>query len=109
MGRKRRSSNSTVATLDEDRIKYVEETSVLKLPSLDESDWDKTYVLEDVTIYGEDGQMADLLYVSFLGPVTVRGFIRAEGNQANRCMRFFFSFHFHSVFSDTQRVRIPYR
>ncbi|KAL2760630.1 hypothetical protein ACRALDRAFT_1053715 [Sodiomyces alcalophilus JCM 7366] len=87
MGRKRRSSNSTVATVDEDRIKYVEETSVLKIPSIDENDWDKTYVLEDVTIYGKDGQMADLLYVSFLGPVTVRGFIRAEGNQASRFIK----------------------
>ncbi|KAM0335779.1 hypothetical protein ACHAQA_000829 [Verticillium albo-atrum] len=81
MGRKRRSSNSTVATVDEDTIKYAKETSVLKLAKLEEDSFEETFVLEDVTVYGKDGQMANLLSVYFDGPVVVRGFIKAEEAQ----------------------------
>ncbi|KAG7110145.1 hypothetical protein HYQ45_017698 [Verticillium longisporum] len=83
MGRKRRSSNSTVATVDEDTITYAKETSVLKLAVLDENSEEETYVLEDVTVYGKDGQMANLLSVYFDGPVVVRGFIKADEGQQN--------------------------
>lgn len=85
MGRRRRWSNSTVATVDEDTKQYAKETSILKVASAEDDQWDTSFVLEDVTVFDKKGLPANLLSVAFEGPYTVRGLIHVEPDQKDRC------------------------
>lgn len=86
MGRPRKSSTSTVATVDAELIAYNAETAVMVAPGPDDNDWDITYVLEEVAVYSKMGRMANLLNVAFDGPFTVRGTIKVEKDIRSRCM-----------------------
>jgi hypothetical protein len=86
MGRPRKSSNSTVATVEAELIPYTSETSVLAAPKPEDDDWNITHVLENVAVYNKQGRMANLLSVAFDGPFTVRGMIRVEKDNKARCM-----------------------
>lgn len=74
-GRRLRTSNSTVATVDESRIRYGRETSILKPTAPDKPDHDwPCYVLTDVQIYRSDGEtLANPLHVSLEGPMVIKG------------------------------------
>ena len=74
-GRRRRPSNSTVATVDESYIRFNKESSVLKPTTPDTSDHDwPCYVLTDANIYRSDGEtLANPLHVSLEGPMIIRG------------------------------------
>ncbi|KAH6689589.1 hypothetical protein F5X68DRAFT_260251 [Plectosphaerella plurivora] len=78
MGRPRKLSNSTVATVEAELIPYTNETSVLDPPKEGDNYDDFIYVLEHVAVYDKHGGMANLLSVAFDGPFTVRGMIRVE-------------------------------
>lgn len=78
--RKRRASSSTVATVDDSRIRWTKESSVLKpVPGdLPDCDW-PCYVLTDATIYLKDGKtLANPLLVHVHGPLVVRGLLEAD-------------------------------
>ena len=88
MGRRRRWSNSTVATVDEETICYLNETAVLKKISPEDNAWesnDFSFVLEDVSVYNKKGELGNLLSVAFDGPFTVRGHIVPEDDQKHHC------------------------
>lgn len=85
MGRRRRAStDSSVASVDRDGIQYATETSVLRPVPFEDKDM-VNFVLEDATVYGKDGQLANLLSVYFDGPYTIRGVVKAEYGQGQRC------------------------
>ncbi|KAK3944171.1 hypothetical protein QBC46DRAFT_375569 [Diplogelasinospora grovesii] len=79
-GRKRRASNSTVATVDDTHIRHQREASVLKPTSANEpdSEW-PCYVLTDAVIYRKDGKtLANPLHVDLEGPMVVRGKLEVD-------------------------------
>ena len=89
MGRRRRWSNSTVATVDEERIRHINETAVLTpMTPEDEDDWHFSFVLEDAAVYNKKGELANLLSVAFDGPFTIRGLVRQEPDQKDHCPAF---------------------
>ena len=74
-------SDSSVATVDEGRISYFKETAILhkKKAGLDPTKW-PTFVLNDVTVYRQDGKtLANALYAELDGPFIVRGKLDIEG------------------------------
>ncbi|KAI0016054.1 hypothetical protein F4780DRAFT_761163 [Xylariomycetidae sp. FL0641] len=82
-GRRRRApSVSTVATVDEDAIKYYQETSVLKATDNQSNadDW-PCFLLVDATVYHRDGTIANLLHVDLEGPFIIRGRVEVERDQ----------------------------
>lgn len=81
--RKRRASNSTVATVDDSHIRWAKESSVLKPApqNITDNDW-PVYVLTDATIYRKDGiTLANPLLVHLQGPIVVRGFLEVEEDE----------------------------
>lgn len=81
-GRPRRSSNSTVASIDRSHIKYEPESSVLKPTKTLESDEWPCFVLKDAVVYRKtaDGQLeiANVCNVDLEGPFIVRGKLDAD-------------------------------
>ncbi|TPX13461.1 uncharacterized protein E0L32_006191 [Thyridium curvatum] len=74
-GRKRRSSNSTVSTVDDRGIKWTKESAVLKKvsPNTDSNEW-PCFVLSDAVAYHKDGRrIANILKVDLNGPFILRG------------------------------------
>ena len=72
--RKRAPSVSTVATIDDDSVRYLKETDVLKPapPNVDTDEW-PCFPLSDATVYRPDGTIANILNVALEGPLIVRG------------------------------------
>lgn len=74
-GRKRRSSNSTVSTVDDRGIKWTKESAVLKKvsPNSDSNEW-PCFVLSDAVAYHKDGRrIANILKVDLNGSFILRG------------------------------------
>ncbi|KAK8065622.1 hypothetical protein PG997_012369 [Apiospora hydei] len=71
--RLRAASTSTVATVDEDAIRFQKESTVLKpAHSSDENEW-PCFLLEDATVYNSRGEIANLLHADTEGPFVIRG------------------------------------
>lgn len=83
--RRRRDSDSTVASVDTGSIEYVDETQVLKKlrqSELSDSDSWPCFVLKDAVVYRktEDGQLeiANVCNVDLDGPLIVRGLLEID-------------------------------
>ena len=74
-GRPRKDSTSTVATVDDNQIRYAKESDLLKpIPAGLHSDRWPCFSLDDVVVYHKDGRTpANLLHVASEGPFIVRG------------------------------------
>ncbi|KAF4469733.1 hypothetical protein FALBO_3379 [Fusarium albosuccineum] len=75
VGRPRRASTSSVETVDENRILWRQETSVLKsVPASQSADPPACFELRDAVVLNKDGQtLENALYVGTRGPYIVRG------------------------------------
>lgn len=85
--RKRRASSSSVETVDENQIRWQQETSVLKtIPrSVDSNDWE-AFELRDVVVLNQDGTtLENALHVGTRGPFIVRGNLYLERDQKIHC------------------------
>ncbi|KAK0651873.1 hypothetical protein B0T16DRAFT_404879 [Cercophora newfieldiana] len=75
MGRRRKASTSTVATVDKVRFPWTKESSILKPVPADlfHGSW-PIFVLHDAVIYQKDGQtLGNPLFLDQQGPMVVRG------------------------------------
>ncbi|KAI8633051.1 hypothetical protein F5Y19DRAFT_286446 [Xylariaceae sp. FL1651] len=80
VGRKRRAtSNSTVATVDQVGVRHYKETSILKPVSnnIHTDEW-PTFLLADATVYRRDGTLVNQLHVDLEGPFIIRGKLELE-------------------------------
>ena len=78
--RRRRQSDSTVATVDELALRLKKESAMLKPVSKDSDDdeW-PCFVLKDAVIYHKDGvRIANPLLVDIEGPFIVRGLLTID-------------------------------
>ena len=83
MGRRRRMSTSTVATVDENRSIWSKERDVLKpcQADIDDNEW-PVYVLSDAVVYEKDGKtMGNPLFVNKVGPMVIRGRLEIEDDE----------------------------
>ncbi|RYO88052.1 hypothetical protein DL762_003937 [Monosporascus cannonballus] len=80
--KQRAPSVSTVATVDDNAIRYLRESTVLKPApaSAHTDDW-PCFLLVDATVYHRNGSMANLLHVDLEGPLIVRGRLEVEKDQ----------------------------
>ncbi|ORY71206.1 uncharacterized protein BCR38DRAFT_404321 [Pseudomassariella vexata] len=80
--RARAASISTVATVNQNAIRYQKESAVLKPvnPSLHPDDW-PSLVLNDATVYRRDGTVANLLNMDLEGPFIIRGMLELDEDQ----------------------------
>ena len=86
-GRRRRISNSTVATFDNSHVNLIDETTVLARLASDKEDSDNwpCFVLTDATILHKDGKrLANPLFVDTEGPFIIRGNLELEKNDPSR-------------------------
>lgn len=84
--RTRRTSNSTVATVDDSDIRWATELSILK-PAAQNTPDDELpcYVLTDAAIYHKDGRtLANPLLVHLQGPMVVRGFFEIGDDELQK-------------------------
>ncbi|KAK8058735.1 hypothetical protein PG994_009183 [Apiospora phragmitis] len=82
--RLRAASTSTVATVDEDAIRFQKEHVVLKPahpPDEKLSDNWPCFLLEDATVYNSRGEIASILHIDFEGPYVIRGRLNIEQDQ----------------------------
>jgi len=83
MGRRRKVSTSTVATVDNSRFSWVKESAILKPAPKGNEDNGPTCVLTDAIVYDKDGKtMGNPLFVGEVGPMVVRGKLEI-GNDAD--------------------------
>jgi hypothetical protein len=77
-GRRRRNSNSTVASIDESNTRYLSEIKVFKpTPPDTEKDDFPSIVLHNAAVYRSDGKtMANPLNSDLEGPYIIRGQLR---------------------------------
>ncbi|KAK0626585.1 hypothetical protein B0T14DRAFT_510379 [Immersiella caudata] len=80
MGRPRKASTSTVATVDKVRFPWQKETSVLKsAPEGMEDDELPIFTLYDAVVYEKDGRtLGNPLFVDKVGPMVVRGRVERD-------------------------------
>ncbi|KAK3326319.1 hypothetical protein B0H66DRAFT_617285 [Apodospora peruviana] len=79
-GRRRRPSNSAVATVEELHHRYLKETNVLKptSPNTPDNEW-PCYVLTDAMVYRSDCKTpANPLHVHLEGPMVIRGTLQID-------------------------------
>ncbi|KAJ5009157.1 hypothetical protein K4K57_009237 [Colletotrichum sp. SAR 10_99] len=89
VGRRRRTSNSTTATVDPEDNVYTDELNVLKkfdprLEADDATSTIQTFILEDATIHDKHGHPAELFTVRTKGPFTIRGRLKIDQEQSSR-------------------------
>lgn len=86
-GRRRRVSNSTVATFDLSHASWMDETRVLQplsSNSEDSNDW-PCFVLKDAVVLHKDGKrLANPLLIDTEGPFIVRGKLEVDREQRHR-------------------------
>ncbi|KAK3378515.1 hypothetical protein B0H63DRAFT_525738 [Podospora didyma] len=85
-GRKRKTSESTVATFEDVPHRWAKEVSVLRPTplGLPDNDW-PCYVLDDAVIYRKDGHtLANPLLVHLEGPLIVRGKLEVGDDDEHR-------------------------
>ncbi|OLN82127.1 hypothetical protein CCHL11_07627 [Colletotrichum chlorophyti] len=90
VGRRRRTSDSTIATVYDTGRSYASELSVLKKfdESLDlENPLLQTFVLEDATVWDKNGRLVELFTVKTQGPFVVRGRVIIEEWQKSRAQK----------------------
>ena len=73
---------STVATVDDDSVRYLKESDVLKPapPRVHTDNW-PCFLLNDATVYNMNGSIANILHVALEGPFIVRGRLAIEKDQ----------------------------
>jgi hypothetical protein len=79
-GRRRRAtSTSTVATVDQVAVRHYKEASVLKPVSANThtDDW-PCFLLSDAAVYRRDGTLVNQLHVDLEGPFVIRGRLEIE-------------------------------
>ncbi|KAI1262512.1 hypothetical protein F5Y18DRAFT_152364 [Xylariaceae sp. FL1019] len=81
--RKRASSTSTVATIDQSNITHYQETAILKPapPTQHFDDW-PCFTLTDAAVYHRDGTFANQLNAELEGPFIVRGVLETDKDTA---------------------------
>ncbi|RYP48045.1 hypothetical protein DL768_005967 [Monosporascus sp. mg162] len=80
--KQRAPSVSTVATVDDNAIRYLPESAVLKpVPARALTDDWPCFLLVEATVYHRNGSMANLLHVDLEGPFIVRGRLEVEKDQ----------------------------
>ncbi|RYP91446.1 hypothetical protein DL770_002385 [Monosporascus sp. CRB-9-2] len=80
--KQRAPSVSTVATVDDNAIRYLRESTVLKpVPASAHTDDWPCFLLADATVYHRNGSMANLLHVDLEGPLIVRGRLEVDKDQ----------------------------
>ncbi|KAI8292110.1 hypothetical protein K4K60_010544 [Colletotrichum sp. SAR11_57] len=89
VGRRRRTSDSTTATVDPEDNVYIDELTVLKkfdprLEADDATSTIQTFILEDATIHDKHGHPAELFTVRTKGPFTIRGRLKIDQEQSSR-------------------------
>ncbi|KAI8304751.1 hypothetical protein K4K61_005891 [Colletotrichum sp. SAR11_59] len=89
VGRRRRTSDSTTATVDPEDNVYTDELNVLKkfdprLEADDATSTIQTFILEDATIHDKHGHPAELFTVRTKGPFTIRGRLKIDQEQSSR-------------------------
>jgi hypothetical protein len=84
--RLRAASTSTVATVDERAITFLQENQVVRPPPPGTAPDDlPCFELTEAAVYDRHGQMANLLQVDLEGPFLVRGLLNIEPDQAEYC------------------------
>ena len=86
--RLRAASTSTVATVDEDALRFQNESSVLRPaypPDESQSENWPCFLLEDATVYNSRGEIANLLHADSEGPFVIRGRLNIEPDQVVYC------------------------
>ncbi|KAM0435266.1 hypothetical protein ACHAPT_003360 [Fusarium lateritium] len=74
VGRPRRASTSSVETVDEDRILWRQEKSVLRSAPVDKIHGpEPVFELQDAVVLNKDGQLENALHVGTRGPYIIRG------------------------------------
>ncbi|OHE96787.1 hypothetical protein CORC01_07933, partial [Colletotrichum orchidophilum] len=86
-GRRRRTSDSTTGTIENDRQAYAKELSVLKRFEPAKGDMLQTFVLEDAMICDKKGRPVELFTVNTQGPFIVRGRVIIDGPQTARAVK----------------------
>ncbi|ETS79596.1 hypothetical protein PFICI_09449 [Pestalotiopsis fici W106-1] len=88
--RLRSGSTSTVATVDEQSIKYITENQIVRPPAAgtQPNDW-PCFLLTEAAVYNKDGHMANLLEVDLEGPFMIRGIMVVEPDQGSNLNRGF--------------------
>jgi hypothetical protein len=83
-GRRRRVSNSTVATFDDSHVPYVPELSILKglaADNEDSDDWPIFRLSEAVILYSDGRRLANPLFVEGEGPFIIQGKLEVDEDQ----------------------------
>lgn len=84
--RLRATSASTVDTVDEQSIKYMQEQQVIRPPAPGVPANDRPcFLLTEAIVYNKDGQMANLLHAELEGPFMIRGIMVVEPDQSSSC------------------------
>jgi hypothetical protein len=88
MGRRRRTSNSTVGSIDNGDITWLKETQFLKPTSMLYNDAGiETYDLDDAIIYDKYGRPASLFDVDCRGPFIARGEAKADNTNMHMLVK----------------------
>ncbi|KAI9149224.1 hypothetical protein HJFPF1_11273 [Paramyrothecium foliicola] len=80
VGRRRRASTSSVETVNEDQIQWLQESSVIRLPqkTVSTEDW-PIFELRNATVLNKNGEsLENALHVAEKGPFTLRGNLIVE-------------------------------
>ncbi len=85
-----RNSHSTVAAVNDQPIKWIRESAVLKkTPKGVHSDGWSCFVLTDAIVYRKDGKtMTNLLNIDLEGPLIVRGKLDVEEKKQQKLREF---------------------
>ncbi|KAF3025827.1 hypothetical protein E8E14_014693 [Neopestalotiopsis sp. 37M] len=87
--RLRAASTSTVATVDEQSITYIQESQIVRPANgTQPNDW-PCFLLTEAAVYNKDGQMANLLEVDLEGPFMIRGIMVVEPDQSSSLIKGF--------------------
>ncbi|KAH6892218.1 hypothetical protein B0T10DRAFT_457933 [Thelonectria olida] len=86
--RHRRASTSSVETVDESRVQWRQEKSVLRtVPSASDSNGWPIFQLTDAVVLNKDGEtMENALSVGFKGPFIIRGTLLIDTPETKQCL-----------------------
>lgn len=88
--RLRAASASTVETIDEHSIEYMQEQQVIRPPAAGVPANDRPcFLLTEAVVYNKHGQMANLLHAELEGPFMIRGIMVVEPDQSSSLIRGF--------------------
>lgn len=85
--RRRRGSTSSLETVDENHIRRLHETSIIKIPATaDLNEW-PTFEIRDAVVLNNDGKtLENALHVAKTGPFIIRGnLVIDDRSQSSHC------------------------